>query len=402
MRAVIFSSASLSCPAGMRTEIIRGDLPSRHFEPRLYGVGAWTSHLHFAYDLVAVLKPAVLVELGVDRGESYFAFCQSAAENFTGTRCFGVDTWRGDQHAGDYDETTFAQVAEHNRANYESFSTLLRSEFDDALPKFEPESIDVLHLDGLHTEAAVRHDVGLWLPQMRPGGILLLHDVGVRSKGFGVWKVWNELKEQGRSWTFPDGPGLGVWQKPPGGTLPGFLGELLAPPNESNAALASYYTAQAEAMQQRIAQHWRDGSIRNTPFAQQTIIQVFYTGDGSHQEENSVYARLGHEGWKDVRIELPSDAGAAPLRIDFVSALTTIQIDSIRVTKENATCLAADENTGFHTIRVAGDAERVSGHALQFRVTGIDPQLYLPVIQTPPGQAPMVLQIRLRVISPAL
>ena len=112
------------------------DLPSRHFEPRIYGVGAWTPHLHFAYDVVAVLKPALLVELGVDRGESYFAFCQAALENKTGTRCFGIDTWRGDQHAGGYDETTFAQVSEHNRGNYESFSTLLRSSFDEALPRF--------------------------------------------------------------------------------------------------------------------------------------------------------------------------------------------------------------------------------------------------------------------------
>src|SRR3954470_22900590 len=164
MRAVIFGGASLSCPAGMRTEIIHGDLPSRHFEPRIYGVGAWTPHLYFGYDLVAILRPALLVELGVDRGESYFAFCQSALEHKTGTRCFGVDTWRGDQHAGGYDETTFAQVSEHNRANYESFSTLIRSNFDEALGQFENETIDVLHLDGLHTEAAVRHDLESWIP----------------------------------------------------------------------------------------------------------------------------------------------------------------------------------------------------------------------------------------------
>src|SRR5437868_4227788 len=158
MRAVIFLAASLSCPAGMRTEIIHGELPSRHFEPRLCGVGAWTPHLPFAYDLVAVLQPAVLVELGVDRGESYFAFCQSALEHQTGTRCFGVDTWRGDAHAGGYDEATFAQVSGYNRAKYESFSTLIRSSFDEALARFDDDSIDVLHLDGLHTEAAVRHD----------------------------------------------------------------------------------------------------------------------------------------------------------------------------------------------------------------------------------------------------
>src|SRR5687768_2833229 len=113
------------------------DLPSRRFEPLIYGVGAWTDHLHFAYDLVATLRPASLVELGVDRGESYFAFCQSVAENQTGTRCFGIDTWRGDQQAGGYDETTFAEVFEHNQAHYAAFSTLIRSAFDDALGQFD-------------------------------------------------------------------------------------------------------------------------------------------------------------------------------------------------------------------------------------------------------------------------
>lgn len=398
MRAVIFFAASLSCPAGMRTEIIHGDLPSRHFEPRIYGVGAWTPHLHFAYDLVALLKPALLVELGVDRGESYFAFCQSALENETATRCFGVDTWRGDQHAGGYDETTFAQVSEHNRANYELSSALIRSDFDAALARFEQESIDVLHLDGLHTEDAVRHDIEAWLPKLRPGGILLLHDVDVRSKGFGVWKVWADLQQQGRSWTFHDGPGLGVWQKPPAARLPDLLEQLLAQPGESNAALASYYTERAHVLQEKIAQHWRDGSIRGTPFAEQTIIQVFYSRDGSHSEENSVYARVGHEGWKDLGIELPRGAGAAPIRIDFVSALTTIEIASIAVTAGHTNYFRADNQSAFDSIAVRGDADRLPNEKLlRLKITGIDPQLYLPAINIA-NEDTLRLQMRLRVI----
>jgi hypothetical protein len=391
MRAVILGGASLSCPAGMRTEIIHGDLPSRHFEPRIYGVGAWTPHLHFAYDLVAVLKPAVLVELGVDRGESYFAFCQSALENKTSTLCFGIDTWRGDQHAGGYDETTFKQVSQHNRANYESFSTLIRLNFDDALARFENDGIDVLHLDGLHTEAAVRHDLESWLPKLRPGGILLLHDVDVRSKDFGVWKVWEELRKQSQARTFHDGPGLGVWQKPPAVPMPNFLEQLLAMPNESNSPLANYYTERAAAMQEKIAQHWRDGSIRDTPFAQQTIIQVFHSRDGSHSEENSVYARIGHESWKDVRIQLPAGAGAAPLRIDFVSALTTIEIASIRLS-------SASTQPDFDSIDVRGDAERLRDESLlRLKITGIDPQLHLRAMETP-ADRPLFVEMRLRVI----
>ena len=376
----------------------RIDLPSWRFEPRVYGVGAWTNHLHFAYDLVATLRPALLVELGVDRGESYFAFCQSALENETATQCFGVDTWRGDQHAGGYDETTCAQISEDNRANYESFSTLIRSDFDDALARFEEESIDVLHLDGLHTEEAVRHDIEAWLPKLRPGGILLLHDVDVRNKGFGVWKVWTDLQRQGRSWTFHDGPGLGVWQKSPPARLPELLEQLLAHPGEPNATLANYYTERANVLQEKIAQHWRDGSIRQTPFAQQTIIQVFYSSDGSHSEENSVYARIGHEGWKDLTIDLPPGAGAAPLRIDFVSALTTIDIASIAVTAGDQNYFRADDRSAFDAIGVRGDAERLPDEkALRIKITGIDPQLYLPAIGTAGGDR-LFLQMRLRVI----
>jgi hypothetical protein len=384
----------------MGTEIIHPALPSQRFEPRIYGVGAWTGHLHFAYDLVAALKPRVLVELGVDRGESYFAFCQSAMENRTSTRCFGVDTWRGDQHAGGYDETTFAEVSGHNRANYETFSTLIRADFDAACEQFEPESIDSLHIDGLHTEAAVRHDVETWLPKVRPGGVILLHDVDVRSRDFGVWKVWAELQQRGRSWTFHDGPGLGVWQKPPALELPGFLEQLLAPPNERNEALAKYYSARAAELQRKIAGHWRDGTIRQTPFAQQTIIQVFYTADGAHREEDSVYARVGHEEWKEVRIELPPGAGAAPLRIDFVSALTTIDIALIHLRKDGSACFSAPKETGFDSIGLGGDVERLAHPtALRLKVTGIDPQLYLPMVTLPPGDEPLVLELRLQVLA---
>ena len=376
------------------------DLPSRCFEPRIYGVGAWTAHLHFAYDLVALLKPSLLVELGVDRGESFFAFCQAAAENHTGTRAFGIDAWHGDQHAGGYDETTFAQVSTHNRTNYEAFSTLVRSNFDEALERFDPESIDVLHIDGLHTEEAVRHDVEAWLPKLCPGGLLLLHDVNVRTKNFGVWKVWAELQTRGRSWTFHDGPGLGLWQKAPEVQLPRFLEDLLAPPNERNAALAAYYSERAGDVQKRIDQHWRDGTIRDTAFAQQTIIQIFYSRDGAHREEDSVYARIGHEGWKDVTIELPSDAAASPLRIDFVSALFTIEVASLQVTKGCIVCFSAADKAGFDSITLAGDAERLPHPAaLKLKITGIDPHLFLPSIDLPPGEEPLILRLRLRVMT---
>ena len=373
------------------------DLPSSHFQPRLFGLGAWTGHLHFAYDLVATLRPRVVVELGTDRGESYFAFCQAVAENGAGTRCFAVDTWEGDAHSGGYDETTFAEVSAHHRAHYSDFSTLLRMTFDEALAHFAPESIHLLHLDGLHTEEVVRHDLAAWLPKLAPGGILLMHDISVRGRDFGVWKVWEQMPARGRSYTFADGPGLGVWQKPPASPLPPPLETLLAGSNVAQEKLARYYRARTDDLQQKIAQAWTDGTIRQTAIARQTTIQLFHSRDGTHAEEDSVSARIGHEVWKEVTLVLPPGAGAAPLRLDFFSALTVIDLRSIRLSSETGAVFIAEKTTDFDRIRVAGDAERLA-HAqyLRIRVTGIDPQLYFPPLEST-SETPLSLALRLRV-----
>lgn len=374
------------------------NLPSRRFSPRVYGVGAWTDNLHFAYDLVATLRPRTLVELGTDRGESYFAFCQSVVENDTATRCFAVDTWRGDEQAGEYDETTFREVSDHNAARYGAFSTLLRCSFDDALAEFDAESIDLLHLDGLHTEEAVRHDVDAWLPKLRPGGVFLMHDVTVRGRGFGVWKIWDELRTRGRSYTFVDGPGLGVWQKPPHVRLPAPLEDLLSGESEAVAPLTAYYRDCARSLQERIGADWRDRTIRDTAAGQQTIIQLFHTRDGNHREDDSVLARIGHESWKDVALTLPTGAGAAPLRLDFVSPFTTIDIAEIELTSADSPLFAASNPESFDAIAVRGDAKR-QPHAryLRLQITGPDPQLHLPPVELESGAQRAQLRVKLRV-----
>ena len=371
------------------------ELPSRSFQPRVYGVGAWTDNIHFAYDVVATLRPRLLVELGTDRGESYFAFCQSAAENGTGTQCFAIDTWRGDQQAGGYDETTFNEVSAHNAEHYAGFSTLLRCSFDEALERFEGESIDLLHLDGLHTEEAVRHDIEKWLPKIRPGGILLMHDISVRARDFGVWKVWEELRACGRSYAFADGPGLGVWQKLPSSSVTVPLDLLLSGPGASSDELAAYYQSCARQMQQRIAQNWQDGSVRDTAAARQTIIQVFHTRDGVHREDDSVVARVGHESWKEISIPLPENAGASPLRVDFLSAFTKIDVAELTVRSGDRPLFEADGPEQFAAIRVGGDAERLPHHSyLRLRITGVDPQLYLPSLAEPLASGTLSLKLR--------
>lgn len=174
---------------------------------------AWMGHLPFAAWMIRQVTPAVFVELGTHSGNSYFSFCQSVAEHRLPTKCYAVDTWHGDEHAGQYDETVFAEVNAHNAERYAGFSRLLRMTFDDALGHFPDGSIDLLHIDGLHTYDAVRHDFESWLPKLAPGAVVMFHDTTVRELDFGVWKLWEELRsEYPATIEFPHSHGLGVLQ----------------------------------------------------------------------------------------------------------------------------------------------------------------------------------------------
>jgi GT2 family glycosyltransferase/glycosyltransferase involved in cell wall biosynthesis/SAM-dependent methyltransferase len=174
---------------------------------------AWIGHLPFAAWVVQELSPKIFVELGTHSGNSYFAFCQSVVEAGLSTKCYAVDTWHGDEHAGKYTDEIFTKVNQYHQENYAGFSQLLRMTFDDAAGYFADESIDMLHIDGLHTYEAVRHDFETWLPKLAPGAVVLFHDTNVREHNFAVWKLWKELQVRyPNNVEFLHSHGLGVLQ----------------------------------------------------------------------------------------------------------------------------------------------------------------------------------------------
>jgi hypothetical protein len=172
---------------------------------------AWKEHIPFGMFLVAALRPRVLVELGSHYGCSYCAFCRAVAEAGLDTRCFAVDTWKGDPHAQPYDGgEVLAQLRAHHDPKYGHFSRLLEATFDEARLSFADGSIDLLHIDGYHTYEAVRHDFETWLPKVSASGVILFHDTAERQGDFGVWRLWEELQARYRTFEFHHGHGLGV------------------------------------------------------------------------------------------------------------------------------------------------------------------------------------------------
>ena len=136
-------------------------------------------------------------------------FCQAVQRLHLATRCFAVDTWIGDEHAGFYGDEVYDEVCAHNR-RYDAFSRLIRSDFSDACGEFADGSIDLLHVDGCHTYEAVRHDFESWLPKLSSHGVMLFHDTAEYSNGFGVHRLWEELRGRYPHFEFRHGHGLGI------------------------------------------------------------------------------------------------------------------------------------------------------------------------------------------------
>jgi len=171
---------------------------------------AWLGHVPFAFWVVEEARPDILVELGTHNGTSFLGFCQAIKERGLSTKAFAVDTWEGDEHAGHYGEGVHARLDQLVQAKYSEFAQLMRMRFDEAMPCFSDGSIDLLHIDGLHTYEAVKHDFDKWLPKMSRRGVVLFHDTMVRERDFGVWRLWEELRSRYPAFEFKHTHGLGV------------------------------------------------------------------------------------------------------------------------------------------------------------------------------------------------
>lgn len=188
----------------------------RNLTTKFMTFSTWVDHIAFGYDLVTALRPKLLVELGTQHGLSFFTFCQAMKENAVDGLCYAVDTFEGDAHTGGNDSEVFKAVESYNRLNYHGFAYLLPMYFNDALKHFTESTIDLLHIDGLHTYDAVKEDFTTWYPKVKPGGIVLFHDIRARLLDFGAWKYWDELEASHETFAFNHGFGLGVLRKPGG------------------------------------------------------------------------------------------------------------------------------------------------------------------------------------------
>lgn len=195
---------------GISTEEMVGFLEPSGLAIETFTPTAWGGHIPFMFCLVNYMRPRKYVELGSHYGASFFAVCQVIKQNKINCEATAVDLWQGDEHAGIYDESVYKDFTWLLNSRYPEIGKALRKDFNEAVKDFADKSIDLLHIDGLHTYEAVKNDYDTWLPKMSENGVILFHDTVVMERGFGVWKFWDEIKVKYTSFNFIHTHGLGV------------------------------------------------------------------------------------------------------------------------------------------------------------------------------------------------
>jgi Methyltransferase domain len=340
------------------------------------------------------------VELGTHWGEAYFTFCQVVQENGLSSLCYAVDHWLGDEHAGHYGEEVFEDVRQYNERYYSQFSYLLRSSFDDAISQFGDASIGLLHIDGLHTYEAASHDFRTWLPKVKPGGIVLLHDICPKHEDFGVWRLWDEIKaEFPNSFEFHHSWGLGVVRKAGGTNSPPLLEGLFSDsPSVREEIRHRYviYTSHVDRLLSESPDVTRETAVvANTD---EVTVQVFPFGATGYSEDTSLFKKMKAGTWSTMVFELPDDLGQGPLRIDPVSKPGLVEIADIRIYARSSGDLVWDGRapSNSESLVASGSSAFVpAADALLLVSFGDDPQLWLHL---PPNMhGPLQLNISLRV-----
>lgn len=136
-------------------------------------------------DLIYMLKPKVVVEIGVWGGKSLIPMAIAIKENKQG-KVYGIDPWDNNSSIkgmegvnkewwGKVDhKQVYTGLIEHIRKlELDSYITLIKKESKDAP---EISNIDFLHIDGNHSEEASYFDVCKWVPLVSEGGIIVFDD----------------------------------------------------------------------------------------------------------------------------------------------------------------------------------------------------------------------------------
>lgn len=138
-------------------------------------------------DFVFLLQPKKIVEIGVFGGKSLVPMAYAIKANNTEGKVYGIDPWSSEESGKDMEGVNYEwwTRVDHNRIlsglesrirefELESEIELIRATSEEAEEIFD---IDMLHIDGNHSDMASYIDVTKWVPLVRSGGLIIFDDI---------------------------------------------------------------------------------------------------------------------------------------------------------------------------------------------------------------------------------
>lgn len=140
------------------------------------------------HNLVVENKPELCVELGVFGSRSLIAFAYGLRDNSKGI-VWGIDPWtkaaavEGEENTEngkwwaslDMDAIRNNAMNAISRAELWPWTRVIVAKGEECGDKFD--GIDILHIDGSHTEEKAMLDATLWMPRVKPGGFVIFDDI---------------------------------------------------------------------------------------------------------------------------------------------------------------------------------------------------------------------------------
>lgn len=145
-----------------------------------------------------------IVEIGVDWGYSFYTL----ARDFPNALVFGIDHFKEME-----DGQSAMKHVQEMLPHFKNVKLILAPSQEAYKNWRKPTNfldIDILHIDGDHSEPGVRFDIEAWGTCVRPGGIIMMHDINNFSH---IKTIFEELEGGEKIIVDKQGPGLGIFIK---------------------------------------------------------------------------------------------------------------------------------------------------------------------------------------------
>ncbi|MFI5334315.1 MAG: class I SAM-dependent methyltransferase [Chlamydiales bacterium] len=144
-------------------------------------------------DLILKMKPATIVEIGVFGGKSLVPMACALKANQKGV-IYGIDPWDPAASMAEVlhpDNKHYWSIVDHRGIMQGLIQKIEQHDLVDQIELIESTSehapliyeIDILHIDGNHSEKTSFFDVNKWVPLVRKGGWIIFDDMKWHEQG---------------------------------------------------------------------------------------------------------------------------------------------------------------------------------------------------------------------------